>query len=188
MLKSSILAVCFLLLCYLANAQQGKTITGKVTAGDTKQPLERAVVQEKGTSNNALTDNAGNFSITLLHNNATLTVSYVGYANKDVSVGGSQNLNVELEPSNGNLNEVVVTALGIKREVRTLGYASQQVSADEISQAKQPNLINALQGKIAGVTITSSGGGPGQGASILIRGVNSISPGGNNQPLFVIDG
>ena len=188
MLKSPILTVCFLLLFYLLNAQQGKTITGKVSAGDTKQPLERAVVHEKGTTNRVLADNAGNFSITLLHDNATLTVSYVGYANKDVSVDGSQTLNVELDVSGGNLNEVVVTALGIKREVRTLGYASQQVSATEISEAKQPNLINALQGKIAGVTINGSGGGPGQGASILIRGINSLNPAANNQPLFVIDG
>ena len=188
MLKSPILAVCFLLLFYLVNAQQGKTITGKVSAGDTKQPLDRAVIQEKGTTNRVLADNAGNFSITLLHDNAILTVSYVGYANKDVSVGGSQTLNIELDVSGGNLNDVVVTALGIKREVRTLGYASQQVSATEISEAKQPNLINALQGKIAGVTINGSGGGPGQGASILIRGINSLNPSRSNQPLFVIDG
>ncbi len=188
MLKSPILAVCFLLLCYLVNAQQGRTVTGTVSGSDAKQPLERAVIEEKGTTNRVLTDNSGNFSITLLHNNATLTVSYVGYATKDVSVGGAQTLSVALDASGGNLNDVVVTALGIKREVRTLGYASQQVNAAEISQAKQPNLINALQGKVAGVTINGSGGGPGQGASILIRGVNSLNPGANNQPLFIIDG
>ena len=188
MLKSPILVALFLLVFYLVNAQQGKTITGSISAGDTKQPLSRAVVQEKGTSNRVLTDNSGNFSITLLHNNAILTVSYIGYANKDVSVGGSQTIDAELDVAAGNLNEVVVTALGIKREVRTLGYSAQQVSAAEISEAKQPNLINALQGKIAGVTINSSGGGPGQGASILIRGVNSLNPGANNQPLFIIDG
>ena len=187
MLKSPILAACFLMLCYLVNAQ-GRTVTGTVTAGDTKQPLERAVVQEKGTSNRVLTNNSGNFSITISHANATLTVSFVGYVNKDVSVDGSQTLNIELAISSGNLNDVVVTALGIKREVRTLGYSSQQVSATEISEAKQPNLINALQGKIAGVTINGSGGGPGQGASILIRGINSLNPSRSNQPLFVIDG
>jgi TonB-linked SusC/RagA family outer membrane protein len=188
MLKSPILAVCFLLLSYFVNAQQAGTVTGNVSASDTKQPLERAVVQEKGTKNSVLTNNAGNFSIKLLHENATLTVSYVGYVNKDVSVNGSNSINIELDVSGGNLNDVVVTALGIKREVRTLGYASQQVSAAEISEAKQPNLINALQGKIAGVTINGSGGGPGQGASILIRGVNSLNPSANNQPLFIIDG
>lgn len=138
MLRSPILAVCFLLLFYLANAQQGRTITGKVSAVDTKQQLERAVVQEKGTKNRVLTDNSGNFSITLLHDNATITVSYVGYADKDVSVDGMQTVNVELDVSNRNLNDVVVTALGIKREVRTLGYSAQQVNATEISEAKQP--------------------------------------------------
>ncbi len=188
MLKSPILAVYFLLLFYLANAQQGHIITGNVSAIDTKQALESAVIQEKGTSNRVLTDNSGNFSITLLHENAILSVSYVGYTHKDVSVGGSQTMNVELEAAGGNLNDVVVTALGIKREVRSLGYASQEVSASQITQSKQSNLVNALQGKVAGVTISSAGGGPGQGASILIRGINSLNPDKSNEPLFVIDG
>jgi len=83
---------------------------------------------------------------------------------------------------------VVVTALGIKRDVRSLGYASQEVTSKEISQSKQSNILNALQGKVAGVTISSAGGGPGQGASILIRGINSLNASQNNQPLFVIDG
>ena len=167
---------------------QRQTITGTVSASDTKQPLEKVVVQEKGTKNSVLTNQSGSYSITLQKNNATLVFSYVGYADKEVSVAGSQTVDAVLDPADVTLNEVVVTALGIKREVRTLGYASQQVTATEITQAKQPNLINALQGKVAGVTISSSGGGPGQGASILIRGVNSINPSGNNQPLFVIDG
>lgn len=188
MFKTPVFTGLFLLLFYYVNAQTGQTITGKVFSSDNNQTLEKAVVSEKGTNNNVLTNDAGNYSITLLHNNATLVFSYVGYADKEVAVAGSSSVNAALEPSGGTLNEVVVTALGIKREVRTLGYASQEVSATEIAQAKQPNLINALQGKVAGVTINSSGGGPGQGSSILIRGVNSINPSGNNQPLFVIDG
>ena len=173
---------------YFVNAQSGAVITGKVTAFDTKQPLEKALIKEKGTSNQTLTDAAGNFSLTLLNNKSSIIISFIGYTNKEIYVEGSQTIDVQLENSGGQLNDVVVTALGIKREVRTLGYASQQVNSTQISEAKQPNLINALQGKIAGVTITSSGGGPGQGASILIRGINSINPSGNNQPLFVIDG
>lgn len=188
MLRFPVLTGLFLLLFYYVNAQTGQTITGKVTASENSQPLERAVIQEKGTSNNVLTDNAGNYSITLQQNNATLVISFVGYATKEVSVAGQQAINITLDASGSTLNEVVVTALGIKREVRTLGYASQEVTSEQLTQSKQSNVLNALQGKVAGVTISSAGGGPGQGASILIRGVNSLDPGKSNQPLFVIDG
>ncbi|HVX26843.1 MAG TPA: SusC/RagA family TonB-linked outer membrane protein [Parafilimonas sp.] len=188
MLRSPIIAVLFLLLSHVVTAQQGRTITGNVSASDTKQPLDRAVVQEKGTSNRVLTNNNGNFSITLLHDNATLTFSFIGYTEQDIAVAGSQTVDAVLDVANGNLNDVVVTALGIKREVRSLGYASQEVSATQIAQSGQSNLVNALQGKVAGVTISSAGGGPGQGASILIRGVNSLDPSKSNEPLFVIDG
>jgi len=188
MMKSLIFTGFFVLLFYVVNAQTGQTITGKITAGENDQPLARAEVQEKGTSNNALTDEGGNYAITLQQNNATLVISYVGYANKEVGIAGRQVVNVSLDASGSTLNEVVVTALGIKREVRTLGYASQEITAAQITQSKQSNVLNALQGKVAGVTISSAGGGPGQGASILIRGVNSLDPGKSNQPLFVIDG
>ena len=169
-------------------AQNAKTVTGTVTSADTNKPLEGVGVTEKGTRNGGLTDASGNYSITLRTNNATLVFSFVGYATQEKSVGDNSTINISLSQELSNLNTVVVTALGIKREVRTLGYASQQVTATEIAESKQSNLINALQGKVAGVTINGSGGGPGQGASILIRGVNSLNPSRSNQPLFVIDG
>ena len=188
MMRSLIFTGFFVLLFYVVHAQTGQTITGKITAAENSQPLAKATVQEKGTSNNALTDEGGNYSITLQQNNSTLVISYVGYANKEVSVGSGQVVNVSLDASGSTLNEVVVTALGIKREVRTLGYASQEITSSQLTQSRQSNVLNALQGKVAGVTISSAGGGPGQGASILIRGVNSLDPGKSNQPLFVIDG
>ena len=188
MQKSRLLLLFFLLVCYFANAQSNTVVTGTVTALDTKQPLGKALVKEKGTSNQTLTDATGNFSITLSHHKSTIVISFIGYADKEINVEGSQTVTIQLDVSGAQLHDVVVTALGIKREVKTLGYASQQVNSTQITEARQPNLINALQGKIAGVTINSSGGGPGQGASILIRGVNSIDPSANNQPLFVIDG
>src|SRR5699024_6195681 len=86
------------------------------------------------------------------------------------------------------LSQVVVTALGISREKRELGYSSQVVSGEELNRSHQSSLLEALHGRAAGVTISSAGGGPGQGASILIRGVNSLDPGRSSQPLFVIDG
>lgn len=177
----------FLLLFFLcANAQQ--TITGTVSANDTRQPLEKALVHEKGTTNQTLTDASGNFSITVKSSSASLIISFIGYDEKEVAINGQSHINVSLDPANGNLSDVVVTALGIKREVRSLGYASQEVDASQIAESRQSNLVNALQGKVAGVTISSTGGGPGQGASILIRGVNSLDPNKSNQPLFVIDG
>ena len=168
------------------NAQ--KTVSGTVTSAESNQPLESVAVTEKGSKNGVLTDASGHYAITVKSNNATLVFSFIGYTTQEQTVGNNSTINISLNTEVTNLNDVVVTALGIKREVRSLGYSSQQVTATEISESKQPNLINALQGKVAGVTITSSGGGPGQGASILIRGVNSLNPSANNQPLFVIDG
>ncbi|TKK71639.1 SusC/RagA family TonB-linked outer membrane protein [Ilyomonas limi] len=175
-------------ICISAFSQTGRQISGTVTASGTKQPLDKVTVTEKGTRNFTLTDSLGNFSMVLSTNDATLVFSYIGYQDLEIKAGNATNVDVQLLPNTSDLSEVVVTALGIKRELRSLGYASQQVSSQQITQSKQPNLINALQGKVAGVTISSTGGGPGQSASILIRGINSLDPGKNNQPLFVIDG
>src|SRR4051812_4667227 len=180
------LVLCFI--CITAFSQAGRQITGTVIASGTKQPLDKVTVTEKGTRNYALTDSLGSFSMVLSTSNATLVFSYIGYQDQEVKAGNSNNIDVQLVINTGDLSEVVVTALGIKRELKSLGYASQQVSSQQITQSKQPNLINALQGKVAGVTISSTGGGPGQSASILIRGINSLDPGKNSQPLFVIDG
>ena len=180
------MVLCFA--CSMAFAQSGRQIGGRVISSNTKQPLENVTVSEKGTTNNTLTDSSGNFSISLKNKNATLVFSYVGYQNQELRTGSSSTVDVQLILSESSLNEVVVTALGIKRELKSLGYASQQVTSSQIAQSRQPNLINALQGKVAGVTISSTGGGPGQSASILIRGINSLDPGKDNQPLFVIDG
>src|SRR3954470_19429336 len=177
-----------LLLIFPLFAQKRKTITGTIKSSDANQPLEKVSVTEKGTKNAVVSDVNGRYSVILQTDNAVLIFSFVGFATKEISVGGNSTIDLNLATAQTNLNEVVVTALGIKREVRTLGYASQQVTSAQITQSKQSNLINALQGKVAGVTISSSGGGPGQGASILIRGVNSLNPDKDNQPLFVIDG
>ncbi|MGN6616478.1 MAG: carboxypeptidase-like regulatory domain-containing protein [Ilyomonas sp.] len=182
-----LLFLCFSFITLISFAQTGKEITGRVLS-ETGQPLQTVTVSEKGTSNAVISDEKGDYLIKLQNNNATLVFSYVGYTSKEVAVGNSSVINVTLNATESDLTGVVVTALGIKRELKSLGYASQQVTSEQISEAKQPNLINALQGKVAGVTISGSGGGPGQGASILIRGVNSLNPSRSNQPLFIIDG
>jgi TonB-dependent SusC/RagA subfamily outer membrane receptor len=121
-----------------------------------------------------------------------IQVSAVGYLSETQTVVVAGNdmayLSISLKEAINNLNDVVVTALGIKRSVKSLGYAAQEVSGADLVASHQPNLINALQGKVAGVTISSAGGGPGQGASIIIRGVNSLNPDKSNQPLYVVDG
>ncbi len=163
-----------------------RQVTGKVT-NDEGSPVVSANVVEKGTTNGTTTNEQGVFTLHLTGKNPVISISFVGFQTKEISVGSQTNITVTLQKS-GMMSEVVVTALGIKREVRALGYSAQGVNAEQIIQSKQPNLINALQGKVAGVTISSTGGGPGQSASILIRGVNSLNPDKDNQPLFVIDG
>ncbi len=118
--------------------------------------------------------------------NAVLVISGVGFELKEVPTGNLQNVSVVLAASNNALSEVVVTALGIKREKRTLTYSTQEVKGSTLVDAKQDNLVNALAGKVAGVQITNSSGMPGSSARIVIRGASSLT--GNNQALLVIDG
>jgi TonB-linked SusC/RagA family outer membrane protein len=165
---------------------QERTITGTVK-DDTGTPVPMATILQKGTQNAVTADEQGVFSIKVSGNNVTLVISSVNFVNHELKVGTSDSYNIQLKPA-GHLSEVVVTALGISKEKKALGYATQEVKAADLTRNMQPNLINALQGKVAGATITSVGGGPGQGASIRIRGINSIDATQSNEPLFVIDG
>jgi TonB-linked SusC/RagA family outer membrane protein len=146
-----------------------------------------ASVLEKTTSNGVTADENGKFIITVANTGATLVVSAVGYTPREIKVGTSATISITLQEV-ANLSEVVVTAMGISREKKALGYATQEIKAADLNRNLQPNIVNAMQGKVAGVTISSVGGGPGQGASIRIRGVNSINPNQAGDPLFVIDG
>ncbi|MEM9678783.1 MAG: SusC/RagA family TonB-linked outer membrane protein [Bacteroidota bacterium] len=166
-------------------AQQ--TVTGKVTA-ENGESLPGVSVLVKGTTIGTVTDIDGNYILNVTPSSDVLIFSFIGYKTTEVAISGRSRIDFQMELDVTQLSEVVVTSFGIEQEKRSLGYAVQEVSSDEISQANQPNVVNALQGKIAGVTINNSGGAPGAGASILIRGVTSLTPGANNQPLFVIDG
>lgn len=163
---------------------QQKTVTGKITS-ENGIAVPLATVNQKGTNNTVTANNNGEFSISVSGKNPVLVITSVNYRPMEATVGNQSVVNVELEAS-GELSEIVVTALGIKRQKRSLGYSAQGVNAQEITESHQSNLVNALQGKIAGVTITSAGGGPGQGSNILIRGINTLY--GSIEPLFVIDG
>lgn len=180
--------ILLLAVCSTAFAQKGKTLRGHVVGGDTQQPLERVVIIEKGTQNHVFTAATGDYTITLSGDNATLIFSYVSYTTQELPVGTGDVLNVTMQSSRKDLNEVVVTAFGVKKEKRALGYTIQQVDNKDLNVNHQSNVVNALQGKVAGVQISSAGGGPGQGARIIIRGINSIAGDRNNQPLFIVDG
>tara|TARA_B100000902_G_scaffold50623_1_gene57358 strand:+ start:144 stop:1271 length:1128 start_codon:yes stop_codon:yes gene_type:complete len=160
-----------------------KTITGVVSDND-GLPLPGATIVVDGTSTGVTTDFDGNFSINAEEGD-TLNISYVGYQTQSVVVGSQDTINISLEQGN-ELEEVVVTSLGIKREAKALGYAVQSVSTEDITNSGANSAIDAMVGKVAGVQITRSSGSVGGGSRILIRGVTSMI--GNNQPLIVVDG
>jgi TonB-linked SusC/RagA family outer membrane protein len=162
---------------------QEKTISGTVV-DETNMPLPGATVLIKGTTTGASTDFDGKYSISA-NTGDVLTFSYVGYSEKTATVGSSNKIDIALDLDN-SLEQVVVTAFGIKKSEKALGYAVTNVKGDDLAQAKESNLVNALAGKAAGVQITSSSGAAGASSRIVLRGASSIT--GNNQPLFVIDG
>ncbi len=184
---SIFLSACLLLFVFPALAQRGKVISGHISSSQNDQTLQSVTVTEKGTNNSVVTDARGNYNIRLTRDNSSLVFSYVGYGLKEMQIGNAAVVNASLD-NEAMLNEVVVTAFGIKKEKKSLGYTIQTVNAADLNVNHQGNVVNALQGKVAGVTITSGGGAPGQGARILIRGINSLDAGRNNQPLFIVDG
>ncbi|WP_158798632.1 SusC/RagA family TonB-linked outer membrane protein [Pedobacter sp. L105] len=175
--------ICALFFCGSAFSQT-IVLKGKVT--DTKGiGLPGVSVKIKGTTKGTLTGADGAFSLPY-KGEATLIISAISYTTKEIALSSQKNLTVSLEEDNQNLDEVVVTALGIKREKRMLTYASTEIKSDELVQTKEPNLVNALAGKASGVQVTSSSGSPGSSSRIVIRGGSSLY--GNNQALMVIDG
>ena len=173
----------FLLVFAFGFSVQAQSISGTVT-DDNGVPLPGATVLVEGTSNGVSTDFDGNYSISASSGD-TLVFSFVGYSNQSVVVGSSATVNVSLQPDNA-LSEVVVTALGVKRNVKAVGYSITQVGGEELSDNKTTNAINALQGKVAGVMVTGSSMGAKGSSRVVIRGTSSLT--GNNQPLYVVDG
>lgn len=162
----------------------GQLIKGKVTdlAGEALPGV--SVKLEKSVSG-TLTDISGNYEIAAKRGDV-LTFTFVGMLKKSVTVGSESVLNVQLEEDVAQLGEVVVTAFGVNKEKRTLGYSIQGIDSKEITDGNQNNVINTLQGKIAGVSVTNSGGAPGASSVIMIRGGTSLT--GSNQPLIIVDG
>ena len=161
-------------------------LSGKVL-DESNIPLPGASVVIKGGSTGVATDFDGNFQIEVSNENEVLVVSYIGYIPQEISAKVKEEITVILQPDSQQLDEVVVTALGIKREKKSLGYASQELNADEVASAKEPNLLNGISGKVAGLQITNSPSGLGGSARVSIRGDASLNINGNS-PLFIIDG
>lgn len=164
------------------SAQSGHQVTGIVSAGG--EPLIGASVAETGTTNGTFTDIDGKFTLNLKSANTTLTVTYLGYTSKTISVNGQSSLTIEMEEDENVLEEVVAIGYGVQKKKLNTG-ATLQVKGDDISRLNTTNPLQALQGQTPGVTITSTSGQPGSDMKVTIRGLGTI---GNSGPLYIIDG
>ena len=178
----------FILLCLVIGIStvvaQNTKVAGSVISADDGLPVIGASIVVKGTMVGTVTDYDGNFTLEVPSNGKVLIVSYVGMLTQEVP--GSPNVRVVLKSDTQNLDEVVVTAMGISKEKKALGYAVQDVKGEKMTQAANSNLAGALQGKVSGLDIKPSSGMPGASSQITIRGARSFS--GDNTPLYVIDG
>jgi len=180
-----VLFVISLLINFSANAQNGHTVTGKVTSKEDGSALPGVSILIKGTTKGVTTDFDGNYIIEVPSDDSVLIFSFMGDITQEIKVNGRNQINVALEQSAEALEEVVVTALGIKREEKSLGYSVEEVKSEELTRVVHENVLNSMSGKVAGVTINSTGGA-GSTVSMVIRGATSLST--DNQPLFVVDG
>jgi TonB-linked SusC/RagA family outer membrane protein len=163
---------------------QNRAITGKVTDESTREPLPGVNILVKGTQAGTVTDTEGNFKLEV-PGNATLILSFIGYNTVELPLGSSSEIEVALTPDTRQLSEVVVTALGVERSRNALPYAATQIDGTAVTAGRNPNLINSLSGKIAGLNITQTNT-LGGSSNVVIRGIKSLT--GNNQALFVVDG
>ncbi|MFC7667899.1 SusC/RagA family TonB-linked outer membrane protein [Hymenobacter humi] len=165
---------------------QTRTISGRVTDQKTGDGLPGVTVLLKGTTNGISTGADGAYTLTVPESGGTLVFSSVGMTTQERPIGSGAQINVNLVQDSKQLSEVVVTAMGIERDKRTLGYATQEIKGGDLAQKSEPNVVNALQGKVSGVNITGASGLAGSSTNINIRGITSLT--GSNQPLFVVDG
>ena len=183
--------IILLLIVFLAGLQfaaaQKVTVTGVVTAQEDGFPVIGASVVEKGTGNGVITDLDGHFSISVSAG-ATLEFSYLGMVPQSRKITGASNLNIVLVTDAIAISEVVVTAMGVKTEKKRLNFAVQSLNEKDLMDKKATNFVNALQGKVAGLSVTNSSGSPNSGTQVIIRGISSINNSQNNEPLFILDG
>lgn len=183
-MKKVVLLLSCLLLGIGLTIAQDKTVSGSVV-DENGDPIAGATVLVKGNASiGTATDTGGNFTLSVPSNATTLIVKYLGYAAKEMTA--EMSVKVTLVPNSKMLDEVVVTALGIKRSEKSIGYATASISGDVIAQQRSTDALSALSGKIAGVQVSAAGGDPGSANSVIIRGISSLN--GSNQPLYIVDG
>lgn len=188
----ALFSMCFLLSAFVAYAnanetlqQRNRQIKGVIT-DELNEAIVGASIMVQGTTIGTRSDVKGAFALNVPENTTSLVISYIGYKTQTVDIAGKNNLQISMEPETSQLDEVVVTALGIKREKKALGYAMQEVKTEGLTENKSLSIANMLQGKIAGVQISQSGSGMGGSTRVVLRGLNSLS--GKNQPLWIVDG
>jgi TonB-linked SusC/RagA family outer membrane protein len=184
-MRKIIVALSAALLFVLTASAQERTVTGRVT-NEKNEPVEGVSVTSLESKQGTQTNSNGDFSLTLPVSAKTLVFTAVNFERAVGTIKGNNTLNVTMLSADNKLQEVVVTALGISRDKRSLSYATQTIKADQIADRGETNIINLLQGKVAGVNITGASGAAGASTNINIRGITSFN--GNNQPLFVVDG
>lgn len=184
--RQTMLITMLIMLNILAVRAQDQSISGRVTDLN-KAPIPGINVLLKGTTQGTITDIDGNYRISVPEDAQTLVFSFVGYETQEVDINERSVINVSMTEGARELGEVVVTALGVKRETKALGYAVQEVQGESITQARETNLVNSLAGRVAGVNVTGSSTTLGGSSRITIRGESSLDI-NKNQPLFIVDG
>ncbi|MND44862.1 Vitamin B12 transporter BtuB [compost metagenome] len=185
-MKKNLLLVAWLVMYAFVSMAQNRTITGTVTDKIDGQPIPGVTIQIKGTALGTQTNSDGKYSLSAPTDAKTIIFQYIGYVTREVTLGTGSVYNIALDQDTRQLGEVVVTALGVGREKKSLGYSATKVASEEINRASPVNIMGGLQGKVAGVDISSTTGAPGGSSKVILRGFSSIN--GSNQPLFVIDG
>jgi TonB-linked SusC/RagA family outer membrane protein len=184
-MKKRLLGFLMLFLVAGVSAMAQQTVTGRVTTSD-GAALPGVSVLLKGTAQGTSTDVDGRYTLNVPDNNSVLVISFIGYTTQEITVGAQTNIDVTMGEDITELSEVVVTALGIEREKKALTYSVQDVRTEEISKARELNVINSLSGKVAGISINRAGTGVGAGTRVILRGNRSINQ--DSQPIYIVDG
>ncbi len=185
-LQGFLAVCCFGALLLTTSAYAQKLVKGKVTSASDNSPLTGASVQVKGSSEGTVTGPDGSYSLTVPGDNSRLVISYIGFNPQEITVGGRSSINVSLSENTHQLNALVVTALGISKEESKVGYSVTSVNGSSMDKARETNVALSLAGRVAGLDVHGTSGGPGGTARILLRGMPSMNSGG--APLFVING
>ncbi|MDT8394558.1 MAG: SusC/RagA family TonB-linked outer membrane protein [Bacteroidales bacterium] len=184
-MKKLILSFSFLIILFCSVSAQERSVSGHVSSPDEELGLPGVSILVKGTTNGTVTDLSGNYSLSGVTPDDTLWFRYMGYEPQEIRVGDQEQINVLMLPSSEMLDEVIVTALGVKRQKRDIGYSTEKIDASVVARSNAPNVISAIVGRSAGVQVSQGDGVEGGSTRITIRGNNSLLQ--DNQPLIVVD-